>query len=66
MKTIVLIDITTKAAHRVLETAAPNVFEYKYLDAGFNCFKRTGNALPEDTLSFVRDEARGALFGATQ
>lgn len=50
------------AAQRVLEAVgAP--FTWVALDAGWECFTRTGTALPQATLSALRG-CDGALFGA--
>jgi homoisocitrate dehydrogenase len=51
------------AAQRVLEVAGVEA-EYLHLEAGFETFQRTGNALPPATLEGVRS-CDGALFGAT-
>lgn len=57
------------AGRRILE-ALPARFGLKFsfvdLDAGFDCFKRTGNALPEETLRVLKSECNGALFGAVR
>ncbi|MCC6458668.1 MAG: isocitrate/isopropylmalate dehydrogenase family protein [Caldilineaceae bacterium] len=50
------------AAQRVLD-AAGVAAEYLRLDAGFETFQRTGNALPPATVEGVRS-CDGALFGA--
>ncbi|KAK9237797.1 hypothetical protein V1525DRAFT_402957 [Lipomyces kononenkoae] len=39
-------------------------FEFIDLIAGFECFKATGVALPEGTVSILKEECDGALFGA--
>ncbi|KAK9453472.1 hypothetical protein V1511DRAFT_504840 [Dipodascopsis uninucleata] len=39
-------------------------FEFIDLIAGFECFKRTGVALPEETVKALVEECDGALFGA--
>lgn len=36
------------------------------LDAGFDCFKRTGAALPDKTVEILQKECEGALFGAVR
>jgi homoisocitrate dehydrogenase len=50
------------AAHRVLESLGV-AFEFVELEAGFETFERTGNALPEATLAALRT-CDGAIFGA--
>jgi homoisocitrate dehydrogenase len=50
------------AARRVLEaTGIP--FHFIELDAGWECFQRTGTALPASTVEALRD-CHGAIFGA--
>jgi homoisocitrate dehydrogenase len=49
------------AAKKVLEKVI--AAEYIQLDAGFETFQRLGNALPNETLSRLKD-CHGALFGA--
>ncbi|KAK9367976.1 hypothetical protein V1509DRAFT_624965 [Lipomyces kononenkoae] len=39
-------------------------FQFIDLIAGFECFKATGVALPEDTVKILKEECDGALFGA--
>ncbi|KAK9472677.1 uncharacterized protein V1510DRAFT_416600 [Dipodascopsis tothii] len=39
-------------------------FEFVDLIAGFECFKETGVALPEETVQTLVDKCDGALFGA--
>jgi homoisocitrate dehydrogenase len=52
------------AAARVLATVRPDV-RFVEADAGWDCFRRTGTALPEMTVEAVA-HADGVLFGATQ
>jgi len=39
-------------------------FEFVNLDAGFELFKKTGTALPDETVTTLKNECDGALFGA--
>jgi homoisocitrate dehydrogenase len=39
-------------------------FEFVNLDAGFELFKKTGTALPDETVNTLKNECDGALFGA--
>lgn len=39
-------------------------FEFVKLDAGFELFKKTGTALPDETVNVLKKECDGALFGA--
>lgn len=39
-------------------------FEFVHLDAGFELFQKTGVALPEETVTVLKQECDGALFGA--
>ena len=41
-------------------------FSFVDLDAGYDCFKRTGNALPDKTVETLQKECDGALFGAVR
>jgi len=41
-------------------------FSYVDLDAGFDCFKATGSALPDKTIEILKKECDGALFGAVR
>ncbi|KAF9955540.1 homoisocitrate dehydrogenase [Modicella reniformis] len=56
------------AARQVLEslpkTESSPRFEFIHLDAGFEHFQKHGVALPEETLTRLRGECQGALFGA--
>ncbi|ORZ40269.1 hypothetical protein BCR44DRAFT_129212 [Catenaria anguillulae PL171] len=57
------------AARQVLDALSAHVrdaptFRYIDLDAGFETFQRTGNALPQVTVDRLRNECTGALFGA--
>ncbi len=51
------------AAASVLRTLEPG-WRFTPADAGFECFRRTGNAIPDDTLKAVA-AADAAMFGAT-
>ncbi|MCB0115919.1 MAG: NAD-dependent isocitrate dehydrogenase, partial [Caldilineaceae bacterium] len=50
------------AARRVLEAAGLD-FHFTELDAGWDCFQRTGTALPASTVDALRS-CDGAIFGA--
>lgn len=39
-------------------------FEFVHLEAGFDCFNKTGSALPDETVRILKKECDGALFGA--
>lgn len=57
----------TLAARAVLEAlSSPRLsFNFVHLDAGFECFQRTGNALPNETVeALTNGDCEGALFGA--
>ena len=54
----------TPAAGQVLEAVLPGV-RLTTADAGWDCFERTGTALPDATVEAV-SRADAALFGATQ
>jgi len=41
-------------------------FSFIDLDAGFDCFKATGTALPDKTIEVLKKECDGALFGAVR
>ncbi|KAJ8097756.1 hypothetical protein POJ06DRAFT_240283 [Lipomyces tetrasporus] len=41
-------------------------FQFVDLIAGFECFKATGVALPEETVKVLKEECDGALFGAVR
>ena len=41
-------------------------FSFVDLDAGYDCFKRTGTALPDKTVETLQKECDGALFGAVR
>ncbi|KAI9376697.1 hypothetical protein BJX61DRAFT_154784 [Aspergillus egyptiacus] len=55
------------AGRRILE-ALPSTLNLKFsfvdLDAGYDCFKRSGSALPDKTVEVLKKECDGALFGA--
>jgi len=55
------------AGRKILEALPSSLglkFSFVDLDAGFDCFKRTGNALPDSTVETLKKECDGALFGA--
>ncbi|KAI5950962.1 LYS12 [Candida jiufengensis] len=55
------------AGQKVLENLPSKYdlnFEFVNLDAGFELFKKTGTALPEETVEILKNECDGALFGA--
>jgi homoisocitrate dehydrogenase len=55
------------AGRKLLESLPSSLglsFTFTDLDAGFDCFKRTGNALPDKTVQTLQNECDGALFGA--
>ncbi|KAI5966809.1 LYS12 [Candida pseudojiufengensis] len=55
------------AGQKVLENLPSSYnldFEFVNLDAGFELFKKTGTALPEETVEILKNECDGALFGA--
>lgn len=39
-------------------------FDFVHLDAGYELFQKTGTALPDETVSVLKNECDGALFGA--
>lgn len=39
-------------------------FEFVDLEAGFDCFNKTGTALPDETVRILKTQCDGALFGA--
>lgn len=55
------------AGRRILE-ALPSSFNLKFqftdLDAGFETFQKTGQALPDKTVEVLKNDCDGALFGA--
>ncbi|KAI9681757.1 MAG: homoisocitrate dehydrogenase [Trizodia sp. TS-e1964] len=55
------------AGRRILE-ALPSSLNLKFsfvdLQAGFETFEKIGTALPEETISILKTECEGALFGA--
>jgi homoisocitrate dehydrogenase len=56
-----------QAGKRILESLPSSLglnFSFVDLDAGFECFKRTGTALPDKTVETLKNECDGALFGA--
>ncbi|KAL4747989.1 hypothetical protein BDW60DRAFT_218895 [Aspergillus nidulans var. acristatus] len=55
------------AGRRILEALPASLnlkFNFVDLDAGYDCFKRTGTALPDKTVEILKKECDGALFGA--
>ncbi|KAL6236262.1 hypothetical protein BDW75DRAFT_207115 [Aspergillus navahoensis] len=55
------------AGKRILEALPASLnlkFNFVDLDAGYDCFKRTGTALPDKTVEVLKKECDGALFGA--
>ncbi|KAK3115251.1 homoisocitrate dehydrogenase [Teratosphaeriaceae sp. CCFEE 6253] len=55
------------AGRRILEALPSSLglkFSFVDLDAGFDCFKATGIALPDKTVETLKKECDGALFGA--
>ncbi|KAJ9602474.1 homoisocitrate dehydrogenase [Cladophialophora chaetospira] len=55
------------AGKRILESLPSSLglnFSFVDLDAGFDCFKQTGTALPDKTVETLQKECDGALFGA--
>ncbi|KUL88039.1 hypothetical protein ZTR_03879 [Talaromyces verruculosus] len=55
------------AGRRLLESLPTSLglkFSFVDLDAGFDTFKKTGNALPDKTVDILKKECDGALFGA--
>lgn len=55
------------AGRRVLEALPSSLglkFSFIDLEAGWNTFKTTGTALPEETVQRLQQECDGALFGA--
>ena len=58
-----------QAGRRVLESLPSSLglsFSFVDLDAGYDCFKRTGTALPDKTVETLQKECDGALFGAVR
>ncbi|KAK5090635.1 homoisocitrate dehydrogenase [Lithohypha guttulata] len=55
------------AGKKILESLPSSLglnFSFVDLDAGYDCFKRTGAALPDKTVEILQKECDGALFGA--
>ncbi|KAH3662611.1 hypothetical protein OGAPHI_005863 [Ogataea philodendri] len=55
------------AGKQVLEALPSDLnlkFEFTDLKAGFELFKQTGTALPDETVKVLQDSCDGALFGA--
>jgi homoisocitrate dehydrogenase len=51
------------AAQRVMEAVVPGI-KFIQLEAGFEYFQKTGIALPDETVSILKKECDGALFGS--
>lgn len=51
------------AAQRVMEAVIPGI-KFIQLEAGFEYFQKTGVALPDETVSILKKECDGALFGS--
>jgi homoisocitrate dehydrogenase len=49
-----------------MEAVAPKRFTFHRLDAGFELFKRSGVALPDETVAYLKTQCDGALFGAVR
>lgn len=54
-----------KAAIQALGSSIPTT-EFIDLQAGFECFQRTGTALPDETVDILKNECDCALFGAVR
>lgn len=54
-----------KAAIQALGSSIPTT-EFIDLLAGFECFQRTGTALPDETVEVLKNECDCALFGAVR
>lgn len=54
-----------KAAIQALGFSIPKT-EFIDLPAGFECFQRTGTALPDETVEVLKNECNCALFGAVR
>ncbi|KAI1165782.1 Isocitrate/isopropylmalate dehydrogenase [Nemania serpens] len=55
------------AGRRILEALPSSLglrFEFHDLEAGYKTFKKTGAALPDETVDVLKSECDGALFGA--
>lgn len=55
------------AGRRILEALPSSLglrFSFTHLEAGFETFQKQGVALPEETVSRLKSECDGALFGA--
>ncbi|KAL4805187.1 hypothetical protein BDV18DRAFT_142052 [Aspergillus unguis] len=55
------------AGRRILESLPSSLnlkFSFVDLDAGYDCFKKNGTALPDKTVEILKKECDGALFGA--
>ncbi|KAJ1562574.1 homoisocitrate dehydrogenase, partial [Nowakowskiella sp. JEL0078] len=52
------------AAAAVLEAVNPGKFKFIDLEAGFELFQKTGVALPDETVTRLKNECDGAMFGA--
>lgn len=52
-------------AQRILsQTPGAPKFSFLHLDAGFEHFQKTGNALPDATIKALKEECDGAMFGS--
>ncbi|KAI1614571.1 mitochondrial homoisocitrate dehydrogenase [Exophiala viscosa] len=57
------------AGKRILESLPASLglkFSFVDLDAGYECFQKTGTALPDKTVETLQKECDGALFGAVR
>ncbi|KAL3475165.1 hypothetical protein BJX99DRAFT_230115 [Aspergillus californicus] len=55
------------AGRRLLESLPSSLnlkFNFVDLEAGYDCFKQSGSALPDKTVDTLKKECDGALFGA--
>ncbi|KAL4885859.1 hypothetical protein BJY04DRAFT_118742 [Aspergillus karnatakaensis] len=55
------------AGKKILESLPASLglkFSFVDLEAGYDCFKRNGSALPDKTVETLKKECDGALFGA--
>ena len=58
-----------QAGRKIIEALPSSLglnFSFIDLDAGFECFKKTGAALPDKTVEVLKQECDGALFGAVR
>ena len=57
------------AGKRVLDSLPSSLglsFSFVDLEAGFDCFRKNGTALPDKTVDTLKNECDGALFGAVR